>query len=66
MTYEGLAAAIHAQTGESISARAIRDMEAGRREPQVAKLKAVASYLGFKPSELMADIRKTRERKDVA
>lgn len=60
LTHAGLSAAIRAQTGESVSERTIREMEAGTRVPQVAKLKLVADHLGFAPSDLMAEIRATQ------
>ena len=65
LTHDGLSDAIYAQTGRTVSATTIRRMEAGTRVPQVAKLKAVADFLGFAPSELMADLRAT-QREEAA
>lgn len=60
LTHAGLSDAIREQTGATVNQSTIRRMEAGTRVPQVAKLKAVADYLGFAPSELMAEIRATQ------
>ncbi len=64
MSVEALATAIRKDTGEAISGKAIRDFERGDREPQAARLKVLADFLGVAPSDLLMDVRAHQNRQN--